>query len=147
MRLPLTIGIMFIANICFAQNAQVDSLIQKLNNSQIGFGGDYAGATIHLEGEPAIQLYKIGKPATEKLVAILEDSTKGIVAHIILSWIWDMRERPKTILIERDGIAVYTYNKLNFFLNYGNKNRKDIYSNQHDLMLNKLEWKTFLRSH
>jgi hypothetical protein len=124
------------------QEHKIDSLINLLNNSDIGFNGDYFGSTIDLRGNVQIAIFNIGKAASGKLAEILEDSTKGIIAHILLSWIWNKDERPKTIYIEKDRIVVYQYNDLYFFLNGYNK---EVYANKYDLELNKLKWQYFLK--
>ncbi len=141
MKTLLTILIFLVlGQYCFAQINRIDSLINQLDNSQAGLNGDYIGSTIDLRGEPSISIFNLGKPASEKLVSILEDSTKGIIAHILLTWIWEKTERPKTIYIERDTLSVYTYNDFNFFVRPGR-----IYANQYDLKLNKFKWQAFIR--
>jgi len=122
------------------QVSRIDSLIKQLDNSQVGFNGDYFGATIDLRGEPSISLYEVGKPSTEKLIAFLEDTTKGIIAHVILTWIWGKTERPRTIFIKRDTLSVYSLNDLNFFQSPGK-----VYANQYDLKLNRLRWLSFIK--
>ncbi len=141
MKTLLTISMFLIlGQYCFAQKNRIDSLINQLDNSQAGLNGDYFGATIDLRGELSISIFNIGKPATEKLISILEDSTRGVIAHILLTWIWEKTERPKTIYIERDILSVYTYNDLNFFVRPG-----EVYANKYDLKLNRLKWLAFFR--
>ena len=123
-----------------AQDAQIDSLIQKLNNSQICLDGNYVGALICLRDGPALELYKIGKPTTKKLISILDDSTKGILAHIILSKIWQQDELPHVVFNEKKSIAVFNYNKLSFFVN-----PPEIEASPKDLLNNKFSWSRFLR--
>lgn len=124
-----------------AQISQVDSLIKQLNNSQVALGGDYVGATISFAGEPSIKLFNIGKPVTEKLISILEDSTKGIIAHCILTSIWGKSDRPTTaIYIEKKKITVYTENQLNLFVG-----ADGVYANSYDLKFNQLLWQSFLK--
>ena len=130
----------FLSHNSIGQKDRIDSLIKWLDNSQVALGGDFAGPEVSFIGEPSMSIYNIGKEATKSLVMILDDSSKGIIAHIILTWIWEKTERPKTILIEKDTITVYTYNKLNFFVR-----RKEIYANKRDLTINKIFWQDFLK--
>lgn len=99
-----------------AQDAQIDSLIQKLNNSQICLDGNYVGALICLRDGPALELYKIGKPTTKKLISILDDSTKGILAHIILSKIWQQDELPHVVFNEKKVSRFLTITNCHFLL-------------------------------
>ena len=125
---------------CFAQIDRIDSLINQLDNFQVGLNGDYSGPTIDLRGEPSISIYNIGRSATEKLIAILEDSSKGIISHILLTWIWNKSHSLKTVFSDQGNLSVYTYNDLNFFVRPGR-----IYANGYDLRLNRLNWETFIR--
>jgi hypothetical protein len=44
------------------------------------------------DGDAALKLVGIGRPATEALLKVLGDETKGVAAHIILSRIWEQVE-------------------------------------------------------
>ena len=44
--------------------------------------------TLTHEDSTEIELVKIGKPATEKLIKVLPDKNKTVIAHIILTQIW-----------------------------------------------------------
>ena len=123
-----------------AQVSQVDSLIKQLNNSQVALDGNYVGPTVTFGGEPSIKLYNIGRPVTEKLISILDDSARGIIAHCILTSIWGKSETPTAIYIEKNKITVYTYNQLNFFVG-----ADGIYANSYDLKYNQLLWQSFIK--
>ncbi|MDP1800745.1 MAG: hypothetical protein Q8L81_05305 [Bacteroidota bacterium] len=70
-----------------AQTWRVNSLIKKLNNNQFTIvHEEKPGFTMN--GRPAYKLIKIGKPATEKLIAALSDTTKTIMAHLVLCHIY-----------------------------------------------------------
>lgn len=44
-------------------------------------------------GEAAEKLLEVGKPATDELLKVLEDESRGVAAHLILSQIWE----PETV--------------------------------------------------
>ncbi len=70
-----------------AQTWRVNSLIKKLNNSQFTIVHEEK-ASFTMNGRPAYKLIKIGKPATEKLIAALSDTTRSIMAHLVLCHIY-----------------------------------------------------------
>ncbi|MDO9000080.1 MAG: hypothetical protein Q7W45_09975 [Bacteroidota bacterium] len=71
----------------FAQLASVDANIKKLNNSQFKIiHGDKS--TFEMNSKAAFKLIKIGKRASKKLLIALEDSSKNIMAHLVLCHIY-----------------------------------------------------------
>ena len=82
----LFILLFFVTN-CRAQSWRANGLIKKLNNSQFSIVHEEK-ASFTMKGRPAYQLIKIGKPAAEKLVAALSDTTKTIMAHLVLCHIY-----------------------------------------------------------
>jgi hypothetical protein len=71
----------------FAQLANVDANIKKLNNSQfIIIHGDKP--MFEMKSSAALKLKKVGKRAAPKLITALEDSTKVIMAHLTLCHIY-----------------------------------------------------------
>lgn len=126
--------------VSIAQTGKLDSLISQLNNSQVIDDGDFIGPVITLRGSAVSKLLDIGKPATGKLFAVLEDTAKGIIAHCILSRIWEQVERPKCFYSEKDTIVFCTYNKLPYF-----RKPKQIYTNSNYLRQNKIYWELFLK--
>lgn len=70
-----------------AQTKRIDMLINKLNNNQFHIAHN-AKATFSHDNYPAHKLIKIGKPATQKLIEALNDSTKIIMAQLVLSHIY-----------------------------------------------------------
>jgi hypothetical protein len=69
------LALFFIQAGSFAQSPRVQSLINRIDNNQ-------------LHSPAATKLIKIGKPASHQLIQVLDDSTRGIVAHYILQKIW-----------------------------------------------------------
>lgn len=134
----IILAFLFVGQTAMGQT-NIDSLIKKLDNSQADREGDYWGPTMHLRFGPPRALIDIGKPASDKLLMVLDDSTRGIIAHCILSNIWGKEERPTVIYSEQDAIAFYTYNKLNFFVGH-----EKVYANKGDLQFNKILWREFL---
>lgn len=80
------IGMFFTMHIS-AQSWRVSSLIKKLNNNQFSIVHEEK-ANFMMNGRPAYKLIKIGKPATEKLITALSDTTKTIMAHLVLCHIY-----------------------------------------------------------
>ncbi|MEI8137665.1 MAG: hypothetical protein WCH21_10110 [Bacteroidota bacterium] len=79
--------VVLFTNITFAQFARVDANIKKLNNNQFTIiHGDQP--MFEMNSSAAMKLIKIGKKATVKLIVALEDSTKVIMAHIVLCHIY-----------------------------------------------------------
>lgn len=79
--------VVLFTNITFAQFARVDTNIKKLNNNQFTIiHGDQP--MFEMNSSAAMKLIKIGKHATGKLIVALEDSTKVIMAHLVLCHIY-----------------------------------------------------------
>ena len=63
-----------------------------------------------MDGKPAYKLIKIGKPASEKLIAALNDSAKVIMAHLVLCHIYFKVATfagPKTITVNDKHVSRY----------------------------------------
>ena len=98
-----------------AQENKIDSLVKKLSNNEIKPDGNFIGPTFYLGPGPGLELLNIGKPVTKKLLDILYDTTKGVVAHYILTALWkDSIPWVNPIYIEREGITAFTFNVLPF---------------------------------
>ena len=101
--------------------------------------GNYLGATFMLTG-PAVELSHIGKSATEKLLTVLEDSVKGVIAHCILTNLWSLPISWKLpIFIERENVLIFQYNELNFYIK-----GKSVFANKRDLQLRSILWKNYI---
>lgn len=104
-----------------------------------------------LKKSPLIDsLIQIGKPATVKLIAVLDDTGKGITAHYILSSIWynerkikidsdslqigNSQDEGKGMSILIDGLKYYYKGKIGF------------YAEKHELERNKKEWQKFIQA-
>lgn len=73
--------------VLYSQNRKTDSYIQKLDNSQFIINHQEK-ASFKMDSPAAMKLIKTGKPATGKLIAALSDTTKTIMAHLILCHIY-----------------------------------------------------------
>ena len=94
-------------------------------------------------------LIKIGKPATKDLIAVLGDTTKGIIAHFILSTIWN-EELKKAGWKVGSGVY-YIENNLDTVnrvylggLTFYQDNYYRLFAGQNELNRNKKEWLTFI---
>ena len=138
----IIILILFTVNLsCFGQFNKVDSLIMLLNNSDIIEDGNYFSPTTMIVSVPASMLIKIGKPACLKLIEVLDDSTKGILAHYVLTSILALPVQTESFIYnERDTISTISFNGLDFFIKH-----KTVYANQINLTENKFRWKLYIR--
>ena len=76
-----------------SDNAQeIKALVAQLSwNSTDVVCGRFTILQIFPKGDAANQLIKIGKPATEELLAALGDESKAVAAHVILTALWEPR--------------------------------------------------------
>lgn len=73
--------------VCLSQKRKADILIAKLNNAQ--FIIDHSKkATFSMNSPEALKLFKASKSVSPKLIAALSDSTKTIMAHLVLCHIY-----------------------------------------------------------
>jgi hypothetical protein len=95
-------------------------------------------------------IIKIGKPVTEKIIPLLTDTTKGLIAHFILAHIWADTTKDKPHLAS----SVYPINNdpdiflgirfADFTFYRQNSNRNIV--KEGDLDKNKKRWIDFLAS-
>jgi hypothetical protein len=77
----------FVNICCFAQLRKADGYIKNLHNNQ--FIIDHEHKTyFKFKSSDAYKLIKTGKPATEKLIAALNDKDKVIMVHLVLCHIY-----------------------------------------------------------
>ena len=79
--------LVFISCLSYAQNKEVDSLIQKLDNKD-AYIVLTKTTSPRLKGNTANRIIEIGKMASPELIKILDSQSQGVVAHFILSKIW-----------------------------------------------------------
>jgi hypothetical protein len=60
-------------------------MIDHLNNSDVRWDGTLVGITPTIVGDPARQLLSSGNVVIPKLVSALEDESKFVVAHVLLT--------------------------------------------------------------
>ncbi|MBA2613979.1 MAG: hypothetical protein H0U95_18595 [Bacteroidetes bacterium] len=94
---------------CFSQSKKIASLISELDNSQFTISHE-AKATFSMHSKAAHKLIRIGKPATEKLILALSDSTKVIMAQLVLCHIYFNAATfagPKVITVNNQHVSNY----------------------------------------
>jgi hypothetical protein len=79
--------LVFISCLSYAQNKEVDSLIQKLDNKD-AYIVLTKTTSPRLKGNTANRIIEIGKMASPELIKILDSQSQGVAAHFILSKIW-----------------------------------------------------------
>ena len=129
------------------QNQNIDTLISKIDNQQIVVVMQYVWypKMFSLAGD---SLIKIGKTSTDKLIPLLSDTSKGIIAHYILSNIWaDKLEKVGQHLgsnvhqVDNNTRAVLGILFTDFIF-YQDNDRKN-FARQVDLENNKKRWISF----
>ncbi len=71
----------------FSQTRQVDSLIDNISNND-AYILLVNTMSSRIKVGPATEIVKIGKSATPKLIEVLDNQTKSVIAHFILLEIW-----------------------------------------------------------
>ncbi|MBA3665292.1 MAG: hypothetical protein H0W61_13930 [Bacteroidetes bacterium] len=93
----------------FSQLRKADSYIQKLNNNQ--FVIDHSQkAGFKMQSPAALKLIKIGKPASEKLIKALSDTSKTIMVQLVLSHIYFKQVSfagPKVLVTNEGDLSKY----------------------------------------
>lgn len=126
---------------CFSQEKNVDSLIKHLHNDQLHHDYQWVLETFYLSDSAAEEIIKIGKPASKKLIPMLDDFDKGIIVHFILCNIYQTSDPPnfKTSNIE-DQVDV-SWHGFHFFF-FEDKP----YAIEKELIANKKRWELFLKN-
>ncbi len=117
MKTTIIISIFFLSFVSVsAQVAKIDSLINKIDNKQLRGTCNYFWS-LEMRSESGRELTKIGKISTTKLLGILTDPNKGIIAHYILTRIWvdTIKQWNSFEHFDRDSSVHYEYNGLAFY--------------------------------
>ncbi len=75
-----------------ADSNKIDSLVNTLSWKSITMDCIATDLILTHQDSTEIKLAHIGKPATQKLINVLSDSSKTVIAHIILTEIWGNRK-------------------------------------------------------
>jgi hypothetical protein len=93
-----SIFLLLVFGVAFGQQPKSEADPQEIKNLVPQLSWDNVGLECHLflvvkpAGEVADKLIKIGKPATEELINALEDESKGVAAHLVLTAIWEPKK-------------------------------------------------------
>lgn len=132
----------------FGQTKNIKSLIDSINNKQVGIAMQYVWYPV-MKSSSGDALLKIGKSATKDLISVLDDSAKGIIAHFILSNIWgqeikkagwNVGSRVEFIENNLDSINTIYLSGLTFYQNSSFR----LFVGQEELERNKKEWQIFI---
>ncbi len=85
--LKILMLLLVLCNVAFAQIPSTASLIKKLNNSQFTIMHSEK-ASFTMNSKPALQLMKRGISISQKLIIALNDTSKTIMAHLVLCHIY-----------------------------------------------------------
>ena len=134
----------------FGQEQSIDTFISKINNQQIVVMMQYVWYP-KMFSPAGDSLIQIGKPATDKLIPLLSDISKGIIAHFILSNIWrkELGKAGQTLgsnvhQVDNDTAAVLGILYTDFI--FYQDNNRHIFSRQAYLESNRERWKTFFKT-
>ncbi len=109
MRISLFTLIILLNLNLLSQSKKIDNNIKKLDNNE--FEIKHNGTPdFFMKSSAAKKLIKIGKPAVQKLIIALNDSTKTIMAHLVLCHICFKHVSfagPKMISTDSDHINIY----------------------------------------
>ena len=134
-----TVLILVLLSINFtnAQNKEVDSLIQKIDNKD-AFIVLTKTTSPRAKGNNAKRIIEIGKTASPELIKILNTQNKGIIAHFILSEIWKNIWDEKVCCNIRNvgDIEIFTINGLEIQVE-----NNVLYSTPENLEKNQQVWK------
>ena len=135
---------------CFGQKQSIDTLLGKIDNQQIVVMMQYVWFP-KMFSPAGDSLISIGKPATDKLIPLLSDTSKGIIAHYILSNIWaDKLDKAGQSLgsnvhqVDNDTTAILGILYTDFI--YYPDNYRHNFSKQTDLDNNKQRWISFFKT-
>jgi hypothetical protein len=127
-----------------SQDKQLDSLICQLNNQDIIVDGNYFGPFLALTNKSAIVypvLYDSIVYVTEKLISLLDDSSKGIIVHYILSMKW--ANSYIAINYNENHIYSISLNQLKFEID---PYKNIVHTSHTNLQLIKSNWETWLKN-
>jgi len=131
------------------QKQSVDTLITKIDNQQIVIMMQYVWFP-KMFSPAGDDLVKIGKSVTDKLIPLLKDTSKGIIAHYILSNIWadklkiagqTLSSRVYPINDKADTLEIL-YSDFTFYQD----NKRRNFAKQDDLDNNKIRWVSFFKT-
>lgn len=129
-----------------AQKTAFDSLVQKIDNKQIGIAMTYVFYPV-MDSYAGDSLVKIGKQVTQRLVELLDDTSKGVIAHFILSNIWkeELKKAGRSVhqyvstYFDKNVIVAFK-SGLRFYYSDADKS----YAEKVELERNKKEWQKFI---
>lgn len=86
-RFPIYVFFLLLNTGTFCQSGKIDSLISQINNRQL-VAEDRHSPDLIMHSKAGRELISIGRPVTDKLINVLPQRDKGIIAHYILTRIW-----------------------------------------------------------
>ncbi len=134
-RFPIYVFFLLLNSGSFCQSGKIDSLISQINNRQL-VAENFRSPDFDMHSKAGTELISIGRPATDKLINVLNKSNKGIIAHYILTRIWT--DSVKTITsrnrFEKDSIVDYTIGYFSFYF------KDSLQAPQSELNKNRVRW-------
>jgi len=139
MRLSIFTILLFASQMVCGQPKRVDSLLAQLNNRLIVAGGDYFMDKLEFRDSTIAALAGIGKPITNKLISLLDDSSRGVASHLVLWFIYQPSVRPRVVYLEKPELTQYTAGSLTSLID-----QDKAFASQETLKRNKAWWRRFL---
>ncbi|WP_205573384.1 hypothetical protein, partial [Flavisolibacter nicotianae] len=147
-QLLLIISLKFISLTTLAQTDRVERLVDSINDNQVGIAMQYVWYP-KMKSPWGDTLIAIGKPATTQLFNVLNDTTKGIIAHFILSNIWANElskagHRIGSRVSPVEGLENISLQVLYSGFTFYADEQNHLFAKRMDLESNKKNWQTFL---
>jgi hypothetical protein len=132
------VAFLTVLNVTVSGQESRDTLLTRLNNQEVITACLNTQESLYTYSREALDLIRGGKQSTRRLVSLLTDPERGIIAHYILVRIWlDKKFTPiKRIRFEEDRTLVFEY----YGLVMRQKDGRDIRANLTDLENNKRLW-------
>lgn len=84
----LLLPLLYTSLTSFSQTKTLDSLVQKINNNDV-YVVILETISPRINGAAENEIVDLGKEATPSLIGVLDDKNRGIIAHVLLSKIWN----------------------------------------------------------
>jgi hypothetical protein len=143
MRKIISILLIIFSTSLVAQQKDIEKLISEIDNSQMSVVEKGDDLILKMNSEAGKKLIRNGKVVTLKLIDVLNNPKKGLIAHYILSLIWKNNwgqsscgGNTKVVVSE---INYIIYNGLRIERNPDNS----VYSKEENLRKRKSEWEKF----
>ena len=143
MRKFIFVTFIFISSLAVGQQKKIEKFLFEIDNTQMRVVENNGSLNLEMNSKAGKKIIRKGNALTPKLIILLNDPQKGIIAHYILSQIWinnwgeaSCGGNGKPPLNE---ITYIIYNGLRIEINPD----RSVYSKKEHLIEKKSEWERF----